>query len=93
MNWIYDKITVEGDRIGEDGKPMAQVLDLWRRNPMAVIQELIGNPAFRDAMSYTPERVFEDEEKMERVIDEMCTADWWWDIQVSVVVEQEIQLD
>lgn len=83
MEWVYDQVTVTGDRIGEDGKVMTEVLDLWRRNPIECIRELIGNPAFRNAMGYGPERQFADEEMLERILDEMWTGNWWWDVQVS----------
>lgn len=82
MNWIYDQISVTGDRIGEDGGPMIETLDLWRRDPVECVRELIGNPAFREMMAYAPERVFSDREALQRIIDEMCTGDLWWEVQV-----------
>ena len=82
MEWMYEKVTITGDRVGEDGKFMKEEMELWRRDPVAIVQELIGNPAFRDCIAYSPERVYEDEERLERVIDEMWTADWWWALQV-----------
>lgn len=83
MEWLYDEITVTGDRIGENGKEMTETLDLWRRDPVECIRELIGNPAFREVMAYAPERVFTSQDMLNRVFDEMCTADWWWDVQVN----------
>ncbi|KAI0695225.1 hypothetical protein BC835DRAFT_1306084 [Cytidiella melzeri] len=81
--WICDNVTVVGNILGENGKALSEELELWRRNPVECVRKLIGNPAFREAMSYTPERVFSDEEGKSRVIDEMWTADWWWRVQVS----------
>ncbi|KAI5992617.1 hypothetical protein EDC04DRAFT_2872765 [Pisolithus marmoratus] len=43
--------------------------------------ELIGNPAFHDAMAYVPERAYVDSQGTNRIYDEMWTADWWWDVQ------------
>ena len=86
MDWIYDQITVTGDRVGEDGDVVTEVLDLWRRNPVDCVRELIGNPTFREVMGYAPERQFVDEELLERVLNEMWTADWWWKIQVRIVI-------
>ncbi|KAI0688665.1 hypothetical protein BC835DRAFT_1229337, partial [Cytidiella melzeri] len=71
MKWICDNVTVVGNILGEDGKALSEELELWRRNPVKCVRELIGNPAFCEAMSYTPERVFSDEEGKSRVIDEM----------------------
>ncbi|KAI0342014.1 hypothetical protein BDW22DRAFT_1331469 [Trametopsis cervina] len=81
--WICDKINVVGDLLGEDGIPMSEELELWRRNPVDCVRELIGNPAFCKAMEFSPERVFSDEKGENRVIDEMWTADWWWRAQAS----------
>ena len=65
-----------GDRIGEDGNVMQETLDLWRRDPVECIRELIGNPVFRDILAYAPERIFSDQAMSSRVVDEMCTGDW-----------------
>ncbi|TEB37729.1 hypothetical protein FA13DRAFT_1614435, partial [Coprinellus micaceus] len=79
--WRCDIITVTGDKMTEGGKPMVEEVELWSRDPIECIRELLGNPAFKDCMRYAPERVFEDEEGEVRVFDEMWTADWWWDTQ------------
>lgn len=57
-------------------------LELWRRNPVEVIKDLMGNEALRDALQYAPERAYTDREGRNRVYDEMWTASWWWDTQV-----------
>ena len=84
LKWIYDRVTVTGDKIGEDGKVLTQIVDLWKRDPVDVIRELLSRPAFRELLVFAPERRFLDRERQSRVIDEMWTAEWWWDIQVSV---------
>ena len=61
---------------------MTEEVELWRRDPIECIRELIGDPAFKDSLSYTPEKVYADAEGRERVYDEMWTGDWWWDVQV-----------
>ncbi|KAI0342882.1 hypothetical protein BDW22DRAFT_1330157, partial [Trametopsis cervina] len=81
LKWTCDKISVVGDLLGEDGLPMSEELELWRRDPVECVRELIGNPAFREAMAFGPERVFNDEKGENHVIDEMWTADWWWRTQ------------
>ncbi|KAI6016622.1 hypothetical protein BKA83DRAFT_4473351 [Pisolithus microcarpus] len=42
-------------------------LELWVRDPVACIRELIGNPAFHGEIAYAPEK--------------MWTGDWWWETQ------------
>ncbi|KAF7372663.1 hypothetical protein MVEN_00129500 [Mycena venus] len=67
---------------GDDsGNTVVETLELWYRDPVDCIRELMGNPVFRDVMRYAPERVFEDEDPKSEVINEMWTAAWWWKLQ------------
>ena len=74
---------VDGDRVGEDGVPMFEDLELWMRDPVECVKELLGNPAFKDFMSFVLERVYAEGNGTNRIYDEMWTADWWWKTQVS----------
>ncbi|EIW82966.1 hypothetical protein CONPUDRAFT_53096, partial [Coniophora puteana RWD-64-598 SS2] len=58
-------------------------LELWVRNPVNAVEELLGNPHFLEHLAYAPERIYSDGERLLRQIDEMWTADWWWETQVS----------
>lgn len=91
--WSCKTIEVEGDIvIGEEPDPenpgkMKKVyeteeLELWFRDINEVIREIIGNPDFREYLRYAPERLFTNESKDEEVINEMATAEWWWETQV-----------
>ena len=81
--WTCDVVTSKGNQLNEDGEPMpAEKLELWRRNPVECVRELLRNPALKNYMKYAPERVYEDDEGNSRVLDEMWTANWWWDTQV-----------
>lgn len=82
--WKLEKISVVGNRIGNDGQREMEDLELWLRNPVDCIRELMSNPEFDQGVSYVPERVFADEEGKTRVFDEMWTGDWWWKMQVSL---------
>lgn len=83
VDWTYRPINLNGDVLDDSGKPMTEQLELWYHDPVKVVRELMGNPMFRDVMRYAPERVFSDAAGNEEVINEMWTAEWWWDIQVS----------
>ena len=48
-----------------DGATESEELELWMRDPVACIQELIGNPAFNGSMAYAPEKVYVDQEGQE----------------------------
>ena len=82
--WICEIVKVDGDRVNNDGKTMSEDLELWMRDPVECVKELIGNPAFKELMSFVAEHVYADENGTIRIYDEMWTADWWWKIQVSV---------
>jgi hypothetical protein len=77
---------VVGDRLDENDEMMSEDLELWRRDPVECIKELISNPAFKDHMAYAPERVYSSQDGDERsqILDEMWTASWWWKIQVRI---------
>ena len=82
MKWHCEEVGVTGTLVGEDGKEMKETLELWRRDPVECVRELIGNPAFQNGMRYAPERVYADEDGTTRVYEEMWSGDWWWDMQV-----------
>ncbi|KAG8723179.1 hypothetical protein FRC09_004369, partial [Ceratobasidium sp. 395] len=60
-----------------------ETLDLWRRDSLEVIRELIGDPRFEKRIRYAPEvhyRIRPDGRRV-RVRSEACTGDWWWRMQ------------
>ncbi|KAH7904150.1 hypothetical protein BJ138DRAFT_1019522 [Hygrophoropsis aurantiaca] len=79
--WNLKMITVEGDLEGPDGKQLTEELELWLRDPVDCIREMMANPAFAGVMSYAPEKVYVDETEAGRRYDEMWTGDWWWEMQ------------
>jgi hypothetical protein len=65
---------------------MVEELELFHRDPVECIQELLSNPMFKDVLQYSPLQVFVDEECTERIYNEMWTCNWWWDLQVCYFV-------
>jgi hypothetical protein len=82
LDWSVDFVKVEGDLLDDKEKPRVEVLELWRKNVLGVIPELIGNLAFTDSQ-YAPIQVYEDAKGQIHVYSEMCTGDLWWELQVS----------
>ncbi|KAI6011642.1 hypothetical protein EDC04DRAFT_2871056 [Pisolithus marmoratus] len=79
--WTCEMINVVGDMPAEDGNMRQEQLELWCRDPVECIMELIGNLAFDDTMAYVPEHAYVDSKGTNHIYDEMWTADWWWDVQ------------
>jgi hypothetical protein len=82
--WRCKVKTIVGDVIGPDGKPVTEDVEIWVRDVMDLVREILGNPAYGKQLVFAPRRVYLDKDKKERKIDEMWTADWWWKIQVSM---------
>ncbi|KAM6494747.1 hypothetical protein JOM56_009370 [Amanita muscaria] len=79
--WTCEIMTVAGDEVGDDGRPCVEGLELWKRDPVNCIRDLIGNPTFKENMTYAPYRVYETQDGENRCWDEMATGDWWWNMQ------------
>jgi hypothetical protein len=60
--------------------------ELFMRDPVESIKELWANPAYLEHLTYAPERRFADEEKSERIYDELMSGDWAWETQVRDLV-------
>lgn len=80
--WVREIIKVKGDAYDEKGKEMTEEFEMWKRDPVECIRELLGNPDFHGNIAYAPERVYQDCERKVQVWDEMWTGSWWWETQV-----------
>ncbi|KAG1719436.1 uncharacterized protein EDB91DRAFT_1240600 [Suillus paluster] len=72
--WSCKKVTVRGNCEDENGEMLQE----------ECVKELIGNPAFKEDMAYSPAKAYADRAGQDRVIDEMWTADWWGDKQKAL---------
>ncbi|KAG2106483.1 hypothetical protein BD769DRAFT_1393171 [Suillus cothurnatus] len=79
--WSCKKVSVQGNRTDENGQSLHEDVELWMRDPVECIKDLIGNPIFKEHMVYAPLRAYKDEAGSQWLIDDMWTADWWWDKQ------------
>ena len=79
--WHCDIVRVVGDREGPNGEFLAEEHEIWRRNPVECVADLIrvGNSALKDFVVYEPVRI---KRNGQRYYGEMNTADWWWNTQV-----------
>jgi hypothetical protein len=77
-----------GELLGEDNAPIIEEHELWIRDPIECVRELIGNPAFREYMAYAPEKAYADKNGGNQRYDEMWTGDWWWETQVRSITPE-----
>lgn len=75
-------LEITGDIIDVTGQPQKTTVELWKRCPIELIKEIIGNPALNGKLHYEPVRIYNNPEKQERIYNEAYTADWWWNLQV-----------
>lgn len=76
---------ITGNIVGADGKTLTELVEIWMRDILEVVQELLGNIAYGKQLVFVPQKVYLNGNDGERKIDEMWTADWWSEIQVSNV--------
>ncbi|KAF8881119.1 hypothetical protein BD779DRAFT_1675607 [Infundibulicybe gibba] len=81
VDWKLESVKLTGDLVDEDGVAMTEDLEIWYRDPVECVRELMGNPMFAEVMKYAPEKIYEDKSHTSQVVDEMWTAEWWWKIQ------------
>lgn len=79
---MCETFEVEGDVVEEatNMKKMEKV-ELWRRDPLECIRELIAHPLFEREMHYAPEIHWTQETGGDRLYSDMWTANWWWNMQ------------
>ncbi|KAJ7442839.1 hypothetical protein FB451DRAFT_1437994 [Mycena latifolia] len=90
VKWQCRKMDIEGDLPDLDKDPTGtsmrwEQLEVWWRDPVECVRELIGNPTFRDVMQFAPEQLYADKFGDVQVVNEMWTAEWWWEIQVKEI--------
>ncbi|KAH9856106.1 hypothetical protein C2E23DRAFT_722345, partial [Lenzites betulinus] len=82
--WKVEVMEAVGDRVGEDGQPKKERIELWLRDAADCVRELMGNSLLRDSLAYAPERQYADAQGRNRLYENMWTADWWWETQAKL---------
>ncbi|KAF7319649.1 hypothetical protein HMN09_00305400 [Mycena chlorophos] len=84
--WSCDLIKLTGDKVGEDGQLMVEEVEFWHRDALECLEDIMGNPAFKDHMRYAPRHVYRDEEGTNREYSEMYSGELWWGLQGKIPV-------
>ncbi|KAF8511993.1 hypothetical protein JB92DRAFT_3174281 [Gautieria morchelliformis] len=82
--WTCHTFVVHGDQLDYNGEKCTEELDIWCRDPVACVNKLLANPLFREHMKFAPEKLFTDDSKEDQIINEVWTAQWWWDLQKTL---------
>ncbi|KAG1747493.1 hypothetical protein EDD22DRAFT_981909 [Suillus occidentalis] len=72
---------VQGNKTDEKGQMLHEDVEVWMRDPVECIKDLIGNSLFHDHMVYAPVRAYKDPAGLYQVINDIWTVDWWCDKQ------------
>ncbi|KAI0687640.1 hypothetical protein BC835DRAFT_1286335 [Cytidiella melzeri] len=80
-NWQCEVWEVKGTEVDENENMRTEVVELWKRNPVECIKDLLANPMFADHMRYEPERLYEDKDGKRPIFNEMWTGEWWEKLQ------------
>ncbi|KAJ7734910.1 hypothetical protein B0H14DRAFT_3613817 [Mycena olivaceomarginata] len=71
-----EHISLEGDLVDEDNQFKTEVAELWFRDPIECVKELIGNPVFKHVIDYAPSKLYDHPlgRKGSEVVNEMSSA-------------------
>jgi hypothetical protein len=85
VRWQTFTANYQGERPDDAVPPwMDAEYDVWFRDPLAVVRELVGNPDFDGEFDYTPFREFEA--NGERRLQDFFSGDWAWSQAVRTVL-------
>ncbi|KAI0337580.1 hypothetical protein BDW22DRAFT_1465461 [Trametopsis cervina] len=79
--WRCEMWEAVGDEVDDNGEKRTEVLELWKRDPVKCIEDLLSNPMFEEHLHYAAERTYEDSERMRPIFGEMWTGEWWEETQ------------
>lgn len=68
----------------DSGTPLDKVT-LYYRNPLDAIRTLLSRPDLKEAMEFTPRRVWETAAREDRLYTELFTGEWAWKTQVPTL--------
>ncbi|KAG8733506.1 hypothetical protein FRC10_012318 [Ceratobasidium sp. 414] len=79
--WTRIQRTITGTIKDAKGKPLQEDIEIWVRDIVDLVRELIGNASYGHKLVFVPRQVETNGDPLKRTIDEMWTADWWMEIQ------------
>jgi hypothetical protein len=80
---VQFKVYVFGRSIKAPGWAPTSI-EVWMRDTLEVVKQLVGNVKWADVMKWAPEEVFNGNN--ERIFSELWTGNWWKRMQVRLWV-------
>ena len=85
---MEDENFEDGGGYEEEQEEVEEEVEIFFRDPVQLVEELIGNPDFNhpDIMAYEPVELYSGptEEEMAREYTEASTGEWWNKLQVFI---------
>lgn len=76
--WSKLSINYSGNQSSPDRLPwMDQSFDVWYRDPLTCIHDILGNPDFKESFDYVPYRELRVDNN-ERQYQDFMSGDWAW---------------
>ena len=88
-DWTCSVFEITGDEKDHNGCARTEDVELWHRDPVECVRELLGNPEFKDNMGYTPQRIYTNADGTNQEYTNMWTSSWWWETQVSLAANDK----
>ncbi|KAG8919877.1 hypothetical protein FRC02_001306 [Tulasnella sp. 418] len=77
--------SITGDLRNAKGQMMTEVVEMYYRDPVEVVEELISRPSLRDHLTYSPMKIYTSPARQNRIYMDMSSGDWWYDIQDKLI--------
>lgn len=78
-------IDVEGSILDAEGHKMHITLELFKRDPVKIIESIVNDPMLREDLRWEPVKFYADEDCTKRIYNEAWTADDWFNLQVGII--------
>ena len=75
----------------EDEENPERSVQYWKKDTLAVLQEILENERLSDKCTWAPVRKFNGER--ERVYTDLYDTNWWWETQVRTQVISDLTYD
>ncbi|KAG8943330.1 hypothetical protein FRC03_002563 [Tulasnella sp. 419] len=77
--------SITGDLRNAKGQLMTEMVEMYYRDPVEVVEDLISRPSLWDHLTYSPMKIYTSPARQTHIYKDMSSGDWWYDIQDKLV--------